>query len=307
MQREGQREGQRKGQPEAFVKEVTSTIARRSGLLCFITCPDAVSAFIYLPLSGVQRFSFRNLASTLRISQDYILLLSLDNMKILYANLLLVATCHAQASADYRYGRNNANTTVLGDFNVTWTPDEVSQPNATRKVSFEPWTGGIPQNWTWTLAMSELAFADLSLDEPDSRVALTTYTFEWPQGGNVSNTITPSRGNTTTGEKQCIYHFFVNFMPNVSSAWDSDSARCASAIGTECEQYLVSRRWLDPLNDDCIPPTGSSGSGRMAQCMDYMPVGGSVAGYRKPIIRRKWSTNIFANRGYQVSMGHVLR
>jgi hypothetical protein len=252
--------------------------------------PGRSVAFICFPLPDVQSFSLSNLASTLRISRAYILLLALGNMKVLFANLLLAATCYAQPSADYRYVRANANTTELGGWNVTWTPEEVSQPDATRQVSFSQtpnnYAGG--QNWTWTLAISEVAFADLSIDEPDSRVAFTTYTFEWPEGGDVNNTIFPTQPDTATTDKQCMYQIMANFAPNVSNAWDSGSASCASAIGIECEEYLLSQRWLgSSLAGDCDPPTGILGNGRPAECIDYMPRGGGVYGYRKSFIRRQ--------------------
>lgn len=154
-------------------------------------------------------------------------------MKALYTALFLAGTSSAQVSN--RYVHYNASS-IPPFSDPTFTAADI---NATREVSFNrAQTGSAGRNWTWTLSLRDVALPNSpeSTSEwnyaPGARAAYTTYSFSWPDDGNVNQAV------EDTGS-QCMYNVFADFAMNVSNAWDSTSSSCASAIGTPCELYII--------------------------------------------------------------------
>lgn len=105
-------------------------------------------------------------------------------------------------------------------------------PDAKHSVTFDLnlGTSGREQ-WTWTLQSSNVSFPNISTSVPDAHVAYTTWHFS----------VMDSRQDpdTPSSTPTCVSIVDIDFPSNVSSSWDSNTANCTSAIGSECEQAIL--------------------------------------------------------------------
>ena len=108
---------------------------------------------------------------------------------------------------------------------------------------------GSDQEWTWTLSISDVEIPTTENSSeytsewnaaPDSRVAYTKSNLHWPAGlGNINQVVRSETQRGAVNPTSCLYHVWSDFPENVTSAWDSAASSCASAIGEECEQYIL--------------------------------------------------------------------
>lgn len=173
----------------------------------------------------------------------------MDNMfyVLIFAALHLVQGVFGQG-----YLHFNANTSDVPFDRPAFLSAE---PTAARELSFDRSLGARSQGpitWNWKLSVSEVAlpnttgFTTAWDTQPDSRVAYTTFELSWPQDGNVNQAVAAEyRGPSYTNES-CIYHEWATLPQNVTNAWNSSSSSCRSAIGAECESYIINSMGNEP-------------------------------------------------------------
>ncbi|KAK8036325.1 hypothetical protein PG993_008939 [Apiospora rasikravindrae] len=130
----------------------------------------------------------------------------------------------------------------------------VLNPNATRSVKFHPfpwYSGSNPEKyrdfeWTWRVNISDFTGPNTTKNETragapliDPHLALTTYDFRWPGGGNLSDQV----GGHGTTDAVCISaaaaYTWPGNLTNRYTEGDVDSADCGTVLGAACRDAIL--------------------------------------------------------------------
>lgn len=204
--------------------------------------------------------------------------------------ILALAALSAQVSAqfiDYGYLQFAANSSAPSDGFETFQ-EAAADPEASNTVMFdhdpETQTG---QGWTWTLAISNVSMPNITdginddnweglSDDTEAHVAFTTYSFSWPEEGNVNQAVDP-------GTSSCLFVVMNEFPQDISDAWDPSSPDCASALGEECVEAIQTQLWgedgdcsagsLSTLGDACAGSFASRSESTRPGVISLAPVG----------------------------------
>lgn len=163
----------------------------------------------------------------------------------------LTAVTQAQ---DLLYLKFNASQSAPNNGYEMWR-DAESHPNVTHDVKFDRWNQTEDgRDWGWSIGITDVYRPNLTVLDPNDleeshnisnmSVALTTYSFSWPGGGSLNAAAADGYPGGQTSENadfgpSCLYMVLADFPQNVSDAWDSSSASCASAIGDSCVQTIM--------------------------------------------------------------------
>lgn len=178
----------------------------------------------------------------------------------LLAILLSLANVHAQDAVTW-YGELQGNSSAPWFSNDTFKK-AAQRPDAISVVNFQQ----SDRDWTWTLQISNVSYANITDRIPDAHVAYTT----WHIAAETNGSYNPEKPGLYSSAPTCIFYVDFHFPSSVSDNWNDDSARCTSAIGSECESTILdamtvsdecdSSNWLaHDFNDSCGGMTGHHG------------------------------------------------